>query len=1534
MVRHFILVTSTSVLVAAAPLAAQEGSFRGWSTIVDQRFRFNPDQRVDKPYRPRVSSEVRLYLEQIDRHVGSGDTSSAARLFQQLIDHYGDSVLQVADTAFGYRYVGAAEFARYRLLNAPSEVRQAYAALAERRGRGLYEKAVLSKDLDALRKIARQFANAAVGQDALVELASLHFERGALKLCSAFARRALDFVPRIEGTSTVSPALRARALALVALSEGRVPDLWPEERDSTLEVAGVASKWSDAASRLDLNPPLPAPDDWPTYGGNESHDRLHCDNADASLPRGLFTLEASHGKLRFDDNPLQHFKYTPPIQPVRTGEILLVNNSMSVKAWNLYSQRILWEFEGPMVHNLRGYHNIRDYLNPHDGELPISRGLITGITISDDVVIANVQVPEKDRNIDMIARIRINDLFPFRGLVALSVHDGSLLWAQRGDVVRESEGRSEFEPGSLRGDGLGVSGRLDVLGPVAAVDDLILAVGHYVEGAVNSYLLMIDRDGGELIEAVPLVIGQQELSMFNMPFQEFTSGTPVVRDGMVFCTTNLGLMACVDIAFGDLRWLSGYDFLPIIPPTNYYSNEPRDVFWYHNPPVAVGSVLLATPHDSTSLQAFDTTTGKVLWQFPLEKRYLPAQLLGTRGGRAILACDGWVKAVDVETGRQAWHAPIHNYHLQLNGRGCLTDAKIYLSTTDSLLVLSADSGTLENVWRWPTRNHGGDFEPAASVETGGNSVFGGNVLVFPDMLIAAHLDQITVLFDSIKETERLEAKVLAGGADGLDLVRLGSLYRLRAEYEKAAKVLAQALESAPGAASARESAFLRGQLFETLMSLATSLAERGEAAQALERLVVAQNYADSLSCRVRLTRFLVDKLGPAAPEALGDHWLSILLKDHALDRELIESFSNRPISVGVYAAFMLAERHKSRGELDRALEELQRLFELPSETLLSGSSIDLSREAIEKILAEGGAQLRTKYDALANQEILEAMAEQSVERLGMLLRRYPNATDYVKGSVEYCRLQRERKHYAEALQQGTEVLRQRRSTKEAAILIDELARVALDLHNTALADGFARVRRRLFPELDSAPDLASPVDGAPAAIEVGGSKSALPVRKGSFEIRANENLIGAGSTRIRGEPLIGSFEGLVVGDHQEVRAVDPTTGTDVWPVPFSRSQTPADGLLFQGLHAQGVLILVGDLGFVALDIGSGRELWRRLYRNGVRESLVANGVLVVPYDHCIDGDEGATCGLLEAIEPRSGLTLWTQSLSSPQVSHIAEPQEDDGIIAVVSDPPVRIECFEAVSGARRMPPKLVSKTGQNKALLLADLELLLVPELGTPADLEVARKRVGISRPDLYDLCAYRLDSGELLWRLDGQVVDYRLDSIVRLDSAIGMIGGVSRRKVVKIDPLKGLVLDPPLEFMHSGFWSELTREDPGDAVRTRVYFENLIRKNHELTTVGLTSSGQWSFSSSYTIPDNCQQASLGSGVARKGQKLVFALDIVIPSLSYTDLIALDTDTGEFQFIERFNARAGMKPTHHSDLVQNGDRLFLCREGVVHVFTW
>lgn len=1484
--------------VPSAPAARAQDSFRGWEEMKDPSFKFDPDHKVFRNYQPRASANVRELLDHWRKLLSENAPVPALRSLQQVIDDFGAYVYQVAED----RYAGAAEWARYELMSAPAAVRAAYESYAEQSGRGAFLRAVADRDEAALRTVARRYANASVGQEALLALARFARERGARDLAAMTARRALDFLATpAPGREAKAAQLVAEAEAIAALCEGKVEA--PPPASARLDVAGFERPLSEFLAGTPLAPRKVRDDTWPTYGGDAQRVRLMEPPRRPLALKDGFDLPVENSRFPQSLSPFFAMRHDA-VQPIRLGDRLYVNNTLSVKCFDLLGRTLVWEYESAQSKDPPNYVPVTEY-SPNDGggdEPTHSKALISGLSAADGIVLANLMVPQQV-DVKTYQRFRINDPCPWRGLVALDADTGAVLWEQRPFQKRGAAGE--------RRDASALLARLDVAAPPAIVDDVVFALGNYIEGGVNSYLVALELKTGRLIYAVPLAIGQQELSMFNMPFQEFTAGMPGVLGGTIFCSTNLGLLAAVDAVFGDLRWLAAYDALPITPPENYFRNRPRSVYWYNRGPLCANGLCLVTPHDSQKLFAYESATGKLRWEVPLrshERNVSPnSWLLGATGGRAIVVNGGMVVAVDLESGRLKWVFPSEPgaRPLDVVGSGGVTAGEVWIPTDSELLVLDVSAGSVREQLREPW----------------GQPDRAGNLLVFPDMLVTATRSTVTVNFDPAEALATLEAERGRRG-DSLELLaRIGSLQRQAGDYDLAAATLEKALEFAAGAPPDLV-ARTRAVRCDTLRDAARARLAIGKVHEAEAALVAAEKIADDADSRTDVVRTLLAQCVTDLKDARAFGWLARLRDDFAGARVLIPELSPRPVALGIWVALETARRREACGAFPEALVELQRVeSEYPSEPLLEKDSATVAQKAVDALLARAGPELRKSYDADAERTFAAAADAGDAARLGLLLRRFPSASSAPKYAAKELELLRTTKKPDEAIAVGAELLRAQRGGALTRAALAEVARSARDLGNTVLA-------RTLVARLSRGADAdALPEDLAPLAHEEpappstgGGSLDVL----GSHDVDESGWLFGSSEHPIKGQALDDDLGGVLLkepGAQLAISLLKLPALERAWTVTPPRPRMNEGALHL--IHSAGVLLVRRGSEFIAYDVRDGTFLWARTFDRVVQDFGATGGVVLVSLSTpSRDASEPVPAALV-GLEPRSGAELFNTALAGTE-THGGQLLAQGDLCAVSSNSRtgLTVEVLDIASGARRLEPKTYT-LGTTLPLLLPDAGLVALP-----AGNGVANRLGGVAR-----LVAWRLEDGEQAFEYDLLPMQYKLRWTLPVAEGIAIYGGQPpNARVAVVDPRSGQAIGEPLPLPNEVADTSRPIRVVGEEARARVLGFTEFRRGGEFFNFTLVAGdGRPLWKQTYDVPKNTVLFLSPDRLFRKGGALLFTIWIQYGGKCCTDLLVVDEASG--RLLDRKDFEGG-RPAPRDDLVRSGDAIVLRQDTKLHVLAW
>jgi putative pyrroloquinoline-quinone binding quinoprotein len=170
---------------------------------------------------------------------------------------------------------------------------------------------------------------------------------------------------------------------------------------------------------------------------------------------------------------------------------------------------------------------------------------------------------------------------------------------------------------------------------------------------------------------------------------EITHNLLTLAGDRIYFNTNLGLIASLDAANGEICWLAKYDRAtgaPLIPGTNLPLHFDRDP----SPCVYSNGLIIVAPSDTAEVFALVADTGKTIWR---TKQLSDAtQLLGVAGDR-LIASGNRLSAVDVYTGNLLWRWPeSETAGIRGMGRGLVAGDEVYWPTRNEIYVLDATTG--------------------------------------------------------------------------------------------------------------------------------------------------------------------------------------------------------------------------------------------------------------------------------------------------------------------------------------------------------------------------------------------------------------------------------------------------------------------------------------------------------------------------------------------------------------------------------------------------------------------------------------------------------------------------------------------------------------------------------------------------------------------------------------------------------------------------------------------------------------------------
>lgn len=747
-----------------------------------QPFFFRRTQLSDSVQLNLADSATRSHLERVDAFVADQQWDEAVETLRRVMETNGNKLLAVSQSADArddpdrdgcQRYLPVRQWCHLRLAmfarEAPDALRL-YRDRVDPLARRWYEQGLRDRDEPLLKRVVDEMFCSSYGDDALFALGEIALERGQYA-------RARDFWQRI------SPALRSARLQRRTDDEGKPiytsgRPLWLEHRqfpqtevktlvgdgrtswsglafpDTDLPLADVRARlaltsimegWqSRAAFELRLLAALhpdakgklngkvvpyadalsallaasqswPAPQQssgWPTFAGHVGRNKVAASRVDVT-GRPVWSLELG-SRLTVDKDALLEAGLGPRV--AEEADALLSTHPIVVGG------KLLWidfappqrRFDFPhLVSRVRAYdlHSGKpawpkfrsEEDEPDDGVVHQSepfplllsdrrRWGVPRTTLTSDGrrVFARIGSPVTTRPREEVRPAHTSQL------IGLDIErQGKLLWEPI-----EPEAGFAFE-GS----------------PVSDDSNLYVAL-RQSQAQPQLHVACYDIKTGQL-RWRRWVCGAESPALGRA--EELTHHLLTLKDGAVYVNTNLGCVAALEAATGEIRWLTRYPRAETDPSSGvqspvHFQRDPAPCVFYRG-------IVLAAPSDCEFILALDSATGQLLWKASPDD---VVHLLGVGGGN-VIASGRRLWWFDVATGETVARFPMaRRGEPQGFGRGTLAGNVVYWPTKSNIYVF--DQRTAK-----PARQ---------PIDLSARDLTGGNLIVAGGYLLVATADKI------------------------------------------------------------------------------------------------------------------------------------------------------------------------------------------------------------------------------------------------------------------------------------------------------------------------------------------------------------------------------------------------------------------------------------------------------------------------------------------------------------------------------------------------------------------------------------------------------------------------------------------------------------------------------------------------------------------------------------------------------------------------------------------------------------------------
>ncbi len=734
-------------------------------------------------FHPDSSYNAETLLKNAAIHVRERQWSEAIDLYQRVVEQFGDSVAAVprsdaaADpTGASTLYVNARRFCQATIAALPAEARVVYRERVDARAEQLYREASANSDLNAARKVVEDFFCSSWGDDALNLFGDLAFREGEFfEALSAYRSLVPDEVgssviaypePEVDTNRVVAKKLLCRAAIGESVPADAVDPLKAAGGDPKVSFAGRTGALAESLTRaLEEDHWVrgsSAETRWPTFGGAADRNGHAPDKIDVGSFQWKVDLKNNSGETKgpeADDfralgslpRGAQGVDLEPGLYPIVVGDLVVVALEDRVAAFHL-NKRPEESKKTDSVRELLAWQQLHPTLSAATRNVPgptrVSR---TTLTASGDRIIARLGPTGRTGGGGILYAMRSNREV-----------EGKLLWRKPASEIPL--------PVKRGGGGNGAVATFEGT-PVADESRVYVAL---TEAATETwvYVACLDAETGRVIWV--RFIGNAS-SQFD-PMRQMQLGGSIgnrlltLANQTIYYQTNMGAVACLDADSGSLRWLATYP-----ARENSAGTESKRGL---NPAICVDGLVVVAPEDSSSLFAFDASSGHLVWKTQPVPQV--AHVLGAAKGK-LFATGDRVYTFDLATGRvlRAW--PEAGLGVEGAGRGLLAGDFVYWPTKTEIVVLDQETGGSIN-----------SSIPLSQAFGYG----GGNLAVGEGYLVVAQRDRLLVFCQNRRLIERYRLQITENPDRAASYFQLARIAEATNQPREAADGYRQAIQRA------------------------------------------------------------------------------------------------------------------------------------------------------------------------------------------------------------------------------------------------------------------------------------------------------------------------------------------------------------------------------------------------------------------------------------------------------------------------------------------------------------------------------------------------------------------------------------------------------------------------------------------------------------------------------------------------------------------------------------------------------------------
>lgn len=720
----------------------------------------DPRPAAKRPFRENatlpVDSNLLKQFSAVEDILAENRWADAISLLQEIAQSENRSlVLAQPGVAEGEAiYLNVATRCSVLLSRIPEEGRTVYRRRVDSQAKRSFENWQRTRDVAELLKIVRQTFLSSYGDDALLALGEYAWDRGEYSTARSWWEQMIPIPDEVNPRNypTVlrypdSDIDRASILARIILCS----IMENESVRAADELQQFAEKYPQAEGRLAgqsgqyvqiLQRLLDESKSWnrtepaaevATFALSSQRYQRISESIDIGAPRWNRPLPVDPTNTHDSKRP---FPFTPLCyHPVVYDNIVFVNDSNSIHAWNVLSGEPVWKSEGPDPAVI--YPTVPDDTSVAYKQTSVGEPHYT-MTIADNRLFACMGSP--------VTCPAIREFVPASDLICLDLtREGKLVWK-----TSAHELLPDAVPWRFEGTPIVVNGRA------------------YMALCRRSPLLEItvvclDADDGELIWTRP--VGSFRVSV-DENFNRVSHLLLTAGAGRLFLSTDVGEMIALNQADGRPDWAVTYESRPQ-DPNDVLGERPQGTV----PPLFYEGMLFVAPQDGNAAYCIEANSGRIRWKHTYI-RNLPVglpesqrrerelmQLAGRQWhhllgiapgglmGRLIVSGNAlW--SFDIETGNLVWTQSAGQFSRKGNsafGRGLIASDQILIPMRESIEVFDLKTGNR-------TRS--------APLKNPDSNEMGGNLTLASGTLLVAQPNRLVAYGQYSRLKQRIERKVI------------------------------------------------------------------------------------------------------------------------------------------------------------------------------------------------------------------------------------------------------------------------------------------------------------------------------------------------------------------------------------------------------------------------------------------------------------------------------------------------------------------------------------------------------------------------------------------------------------------------------------------------------------------------------------------------------------------------------------------------------------------------------------------------------